>query len=313
MKYCVENDLSLFEFHDAEFSLIRFDGRNLVVAASGVNIHKDTAQNPGDYDMEIAGALITFRNFRSAVYEPGRVWKRDENGNSYPVGPRIIYSGQEALDRILEELKHKLTVHHFEKEERGWSLGGCGEEPYFTITFDFDSVSVCWEEYAKKAWYALHRQYRYDAVLQTGVGEERVQLCVYWHEETVYHHGVRLEPPVVLVCCTYGGRDYWGQGQDDYWIDAFADLQRQLPEGVTLKCCLTCRHGNLCPFGNELNELFCTRDLAITRKSDLYECTRDRAERERRSRPYCGLCEDYLPQSDGYYTYNDFWDFLKGR
>ena len=300
MKYCVENDLSLFEFHDAEFSLVSFDGQDLVVSASCVNIHKDTAPNPGDYDMEIAAAQITFRNFNSATYEPGRAWERDENGNSYPVGPRIIYSGQEALDRILAELKHKLRVYHFEKEEQGYSIGGCGEEPYLTIEFDFDSVEICWDGYRRKAWYELHRTYRYDVTLHTPKGDENVKLYVGWHQES---------KPTANVGITLAGREYWGHGTDEYWIDAFADLQRQLPEGVYLKCCLSCRHGNLCPFGNELNTLFCTKDLAITQKSDLYECTQSPEEREKRSRPYCGLCGEYQPQCDGYYTYNDFLDF----
>ena len=64
---------------------------------------------------------------------------------------------------ILEELQNEITVYHFEKEDRGYSIGGCGIEPYFTMEFDFDNVVVCWDEYKKKAWYELHRQYRYDA------------------------------------------------------------------------------------------------------------------------------------------------------
>ena len=56
MKYCVENDLSIFEFHDSVFSYVSFEGTDLIVSASMVNIHKDTPQNPSDYDMEIASA-----------------------------------------------------------------------------------------------------------------------------------------------------------------------------------------------------------------------------------------------------------------
>ena len=113
MKFCVENDLSIFEFHDSEFSFVSCDGKNLVVSASMVNIHKDTAQNPSDYDMEISSAQITFVNIHSATYEPGRIWETGEDGKSYPVGPRIVYSGQEGLARILEELQNKMTVFHF--------------------------------------------------------------------------------------------------------------------------------------------------------------------------------------------------------
>jgi hypothetical protein len=233
--FCVENDLSLFEFHDAVFSFTGFDGKDMVISAELLNIHKHTAENPSDYDMEIDSAQITFKNFHSATYEPGRTWKTGEDGKSYPVGPRVIFSGREALDRIVEELKNEITVYHFEKGEHGgWSVGGCGMEPYFTIEFDFDSVTVAWETCKKKAWYELHRRYDYDCVLHTPRGDETVQLAVICHEEAVYIKGVLRQPPTVNVGCKYDGKAYWGHGSDRSWHDAFADLQRQLPEGVAL-------------------------------------------------------------------------------
>ena len=115
------------------------------------------------------------------------------------------------------------------------------------------------------------------------------------------------------VGCKYNGKKYWGHGGDYLWIDAFADLQRQLPEGVFLKCCLTCRHGNLCPVGNDVNEVFCTKDVLITKKSDLYFYTEDDREREKRSKRYSDSCEDHKPQTDGFYTYNDYLYFLKKK
>ena len=69
--------------------------------------------------------------------------------------------------------------------------------------------------------------------------------------------------------------------------------------------------GNLCPVGNAVNELFCTRDILITQKSDLYFYTEDEVERAKRSRKYCYLCEDYQPQTDNFYTYSDYFHFLK--
>ena len=118
MKFCVENDLSLFEFHDSEFSFVSYDGTDLVISASMVNIHKDTPQNPSDYDMEIASAQITFKNFNSATYEPGRAWKTGEDGKSYPVGPQVIFREKDAIDRILEELQNEITVYHFVKKKK---------------------------------------------------------------------------------------------------------------------------------------------------------------------------------------------------
>ena len=307
MKFFVEDNLSLFEFHDSEFSLVSFDGTDLIISASMVNIHKDTPQNPSDYDMEISSAQISFRNFRSATYEPGRPWKTDEDGKSYPVGPRVVYSGQDGIDHVLEELRNDITVYHFvKKEDAGYSIGGCGIEPYFEMEFEFDSVTVSWDEYKKKAWYELHRQYRYDTVLCTPNGDVAVKLMVNCHEEPVYYKGNLEQPPSVNVGCTFEGKEYWGHCSDYLWIDAFSDLQRQLPEGVLLKCCLTCRHGNLCPVGNTVNEVFCTKDVMIPQKSDLYFYTEDDREREKRSRQYCDLCEAYQHQTDDFYTYNEF-------
>ena len=64
MQYRAENNLDLFEFHDSVFSLVSFDGTDLIVSARCLNIHKNTEQNPSDYDMEIDCAEIIFRDFR---------------------------------------------------------------------------------------------------------------------------------------------------------------------------------------------------------------------------------------------------------
>ena len=305
MKYRVHNDLSIFEFHDSVFVLDGFDGKDLVVSASAVNVHKNTPQNPYDYDMQIASAQITFKNFHSVTYEPGVTFRHGEDGQLYPEEPPVMLSGQEAIDRILQELRYRVVVYHFEKEDRGYSLGGQGVEPYFEMKFDFDSLEVCWEEYTKKAWYELHRQYPYDGVVHTPQGDETVNLTVCCHEESLL--------PAVNVGCTFDGKEYWGHGSDELWIDAFADLQRQLPKGVFLKGCLTCRHGNLCPVGNAMNAVFCTKDVLIPQKSDLYFYTEDASERSKRSRQYWDLCEDYQPQSEEYYTYNDYLHHLQNR
>ena len=95
-------------------------------------------------------------------------------------------------------------------------------------------------------------------------------------------------------------------GKDFLWVDAFADLQKKLPDNVKIQCCLTCRHGNMCPVGNKPGELFCTKDVIITQKSDLFFYTEDDAERTSRSRDCTNVCEKYEEQSKDYYTYNDY-------
>lgn len=306
MRYRAENQLELFEFHDADLSFLGVDGDDLIVSAKHVNIHKNTAQNPSDYDMEIDCARLTFRGFRPLSYEPGRPWEIDQEGELHPIGPQIVFSGQDAGVKFTEALHKRIWVYYFgAKDGGGYVMEGNAVDPYFTMEFDFDSLVVEWDGYRKKAWYELHRQYGYDLTLETAQGEEQVEVHVICHDEDTYYKGKLESAPTVTVGLTYGGKEFWGRGKEYLWVDAFADLQRQLPDGVRLKCCLSCRHGNMCPGGNVPNALFCTKDVVIEKKSDLRFYTEDHAERVKRARTYCDLCADFRPRSDEYYTCND--------
>ena len=142
------------------------------------------------------------------------------------------------------------------------------------------------------------KEYKRQLHLATPTGEQVVNASILCHGEDA--------SPSVSVGIRYGGQEFRGRGTDYFWTDAFADLQKQLPEGVTLKCCLTCRHGNMCPVGNEPDQLFCTSDVSITQKSDLYFYTEDPAQREKRSRSYTHVCGEYRPQTVEHYTYSDY-------
>ena len=117
----------------------------------------------------------------------------------------------------------------------------------------------------------------------------------------------------VEITLIYNGLLYQGKGTDCLWADAFADLQRKLPRDVQLGCCMTCAHGNTCPYGNEVNTLFCTKDIAITSKEDmlyLFDRTDPYAERAVSSIHYC---EHFIYQSEDRYTYNDYFYLLKNN
>lgn len=287
MKYCVENDLSLFEFHDSEFEFLRFDGNDLVVSVRFLNIHMGAEQNPFEHDMEIERAQIVFRGFRMIGYEPGRAWKKGDDGEFYTDEPLIVLTGSEGTARFLDELTNGATIFSFKNAEVGYSIDGSGAEPYFYAEFDFDSAEICWDEFRKKAWYELHRQYRYDVTLQTPEGDEAVRLNAHLDEENE-----ETMPPVSLHL-SYGGRDYGGQDRDYTWADAFADLQRKLPEGVRLKCCMTCGHRKLRPDRNAVNEILCMKDVPGGEERDAGFCAGDGDEQEKRIRQYCDVCEDY--------------------
>lgn len=264
-----------------------------------LNIHKDTSQNDSGSDMELADAVMTISGISIQAYEP------DDGAE--------ILTGDTAEAMLLRDLKSKLCVLSLEEEEAGQIvMDGIGDSPYFVVRIAYDSVRIEWDAYRKKAWYELHRYYKREIVLATPDGDQRVAMSITCHDEDVYSvpEGRTLEAPLVIVHLVYGGKDYRGIGSDAYWIESFADLQKHLPEGVRIKCCLTCRHGNLCPTGNSIDELFCTKDAPLTRKSDLSFYTEDPAQRQNRRRDCADLCDDFQFQSPSCYTYNDFLDFL---
>ena len=106
----------------------------------------------------------------------------------------------------------------------------------------------------------------------------------------------------------YNGAEYKGVGADYLWTDTFADLQTKLPKDVKLACCMTCRHGNMCPYGNKENLLFCTKNLKITSKKDMCELFDFNRDDMFENRPVTSFsyCEDFIYQSDDFYTYNDY-------
>ena len=307
MHYSSTNRLQDFEFHDAKLSLISWEDNRLVVSAKYLNVHKDAAPNNADADMEISEARITFSGFQIKEFEPSRTWKTDENGNSYTDDPLIIHTGAIARSMFENELKNSITVMDIVLENGIYELGALGIDPYFSVRFVFSDVEIEWDDYRKKAWYELHRQYKKTITVSTPNERGEFDAHIICHDEDVYSYGGdKAEGPSVSVGIKYGEKEFLGCGKDYLWLDAFADLQKKLPNNVKIQCCLTCRHGNMCPVGNKPGELFCTKDVAITQKSDLFFYTEDLGEREKRSRDYTDICADYQEQTNAHYTYNDY-------
>ncbi len=115
--------------------------------------------------------------------------------------------------------------------------------------------------------------------------------------------------PLSEINIVYNKVEYIGNGKDYLWIDTFADLQKKLPNDIKIACCLTCRHGNMCPFGNPKNCLFCTKDIVINSKSDMCDVFINDDD-EGRMVEYCNYCPDFVYQTIDYYVYNDFLCYL---
>ena len=112
----------------------------------------------------------------------------------------------------------------------------------------------------------------------------------------------------VEITINYNGAEYCATGKDYLWVDAFADLQRKLPSDIQLACCMTCRHGTMCPYGNKENQLYCTKDVKITSKDSVIELMDDKGHNSFFERAVSSIhcCDDFIYQSDDCYTYNDY-------
>ena len=112
----------------------------------------------------------------------------------------------------------------------------------------------------------------------------------------------------VEMTVNYNGTEYCATGNDHLWVDAFADIQRKLPSNTQLACCMTCRHGNMCPYGNDKNQLFCTKDVVLTSKDDVIELMYHKGHDSFFKRAVLSIhcCDDFIYQSDDCYTYNDY-------
>ncbi len=306
------DSLADFEFHDSEWSFVSWENGDLAVKIRALNIHKDAAQNGTGKDMELGEAVATFFGIKNITYELPRTWKKDENGNSYTDEPRVIYEGDEAMARFIEELKneHGVTVMYFDKKDEGYELGAIGNE-WLSPKFDFDSVRIEWDVYDGKAWYEGHKSQKKDLLLSTPSGDVTVEASFREHNVPVYNNGVRIDPDSMTVTVTYDGKAYWSTPSCHTWEAAFASLQRSLPEGVKIKCCLTCAHGNFCPYGNKSGEIFCLKNDKPKNKLDVCDLLNGTKDLDETRKELSFVCTDYREASEDHYAYNDYLHCLK--
>ena len=136
-------------------------------------------------------------------------------------------------------------------------------------------------------------------------GKERVPATIrYTEDEKTFYP----ESEITLI---FDGKEYKGQGTNYLLVDTYADLQKKLPDGVKIACCMTCRHGNMCPYGTDIHQIFCTDgiEIKINSKDDMYDFCDLFTNHEWCSKHEVlayNCCDKFVYQSDDYYTYNDF-------
>ncbi len=135
--------------------------------------------------------------------------------------------------------------------------------------------------------------------LLTPIGKTTASAQIHYDDSDV------ADTPVTINL-VYNNTLYQGNGNDYLWIDAFADLQRKLPDDIKVSCCMTCRNGNMCPYGNVENQLFCTKDIKISSKEDMCNLFNQTDPYEERAVASLDYCDDFVYQSNEFYTYNDY-------
>lgn len=113
----------------------------------------------------------------------------------------------------------------------------------------------------------------------------------------------------VIIKIEYQGNEFLGMGKSLNWADAFANLQKALPSGIKIQCCMTCRHGTLCPYGNIPNYILCSQNAVINSKDDVIDWL-DNVDVKKIKRSAFGCCEKFKSSNKNDYTYNDYFYYL---
>lgn len=89
---------------------------------------------------------------------------------------------------------------------------------------------------------------------------------------------------------------------------AIKNVQKALPNNISILSCMSCRHGNFNPYGDLENEIFCLKDITIRSKQDVIEMFETgEEEMQQRVRELLFYCQDYQRISKKEkYTYNDW-------
>lgn len=311
MKYQVINDISIFQFHDARPTFISYENNTLKLSVESLNIIHSTEQNPNEADMEIKEAFITFENFNVISTDTGLAYIKNDNGEITEL-ERIKHTGKDAEEFFFNRLKNEeiFDILDFVKNDIGsysMIIFGGGQ---FTLIFDCDNITIEWDEYNGKAWYWGHTGYQYNMHLDTPDGPTESELTIVYHTEPLNYKGEIIEPPFVQAMLEYKGEKYITQGKNALWLDAIADIQKKLPEGVKLKGCFNCRHGNECPLGTCPGTVYCTKGLTVRTEQDATDIITAPNGQDLLKR-IDELCEDHVYLTKDFFTYNSYLTFME--
>ncbi len=310
MNHCIKNSISDFEFHDSEVFNYISDKNNLTLLIKHLNVKKNTNENSSDYDMEIDVAKLTFFNLSFVSFKPGDTWTRDDNGVMQCVKKAKKYSGKRGAKKFIKEMASKFCINCFSTkpipdlskgvEVFSHKISCLGHnEPYFDVILLSDSFSIEWGDYLKKAWYEYTKQSYEPIDIQSGNTDINAEA------HTISNFDDNGDVTSVSVSVVIDNDRLIGTGCNKEY--AILNLLDKLPDKIKLKACITCRHGNFCPTGDNEDEILCMKDIVPKQKSDLFYYTENDEERADRTRKLLCVCDDYKPPKKDFYTYNDYY------
>lgn len=122
----------------------------------------------------------------------------------------------------------------------------------------------------------------------------------YGENYTLYHVGE------ASVQIEWNNTIFRGYCTDELYTEkALLNLADKLPQEIKIKSCLTCRHGNFCPFGSNDNEIFCAADIRPQKKTDLDFIFLAKTQEEwlKRRHSLFHICTNYKPEAARYWSY----------
>lgn len=128
------------QLRDAVLTLVKWErspgGGVLCLSSRSLGICK------GDKTLCEEQVQVVFSGFRVHSCELGGRFKRNCLGKWVSCDPVTILKGQEAEKRLEKELQKGIEAYRIYEEQGLHYLEGCGEEPFFTVAFEFDALTI---------------------------------------------------------------------------------------------------------------------------------------------------------------------------
>lgn len=302
------DEISLFS---AKFCDPEYREGNLYIVAKGLTLRRFTAHNPSHRALTILQASLTFYGIGLVSYEKYRYEDRDPNVPPWIRSEKVVLSTEGAVEEVVEFLQNNRHCYmQLDGNILKLNLGG-GE--LCEAEIHFKSLKAEWDTLEEKFFEDAIKCIKYSLPLHTPDGIQRVPLYIQQDIAAYYEDEERPTLPRDWMSLKYKGKLYIADGDCGEGLEALAKLQLQLPEDVRIQCCITCKHGNQHPCGNNMGDVFCTRGFTVADKGDIINILMGDEPEEKYLRHYTDLCDEYGPQSDEYYTYSSYYVYLKDR